>query len=217
MLILKKYSCIKTKIRLFFNRLVRGNRAAKSKYFLNSTELDSGIQLCVEKARRLANASKLLANNEEFLPHSLGLYLFALEEYGKSILLQQAKSSCGNLHLVPRKIFGFDRKAHKKKINEGMKNLPTKTITLEAPYELKQNPNDKTSTVRLKDDEITVSIVANMSGNFSSTGNLDILEDIRWRSFYVDWDNVQRYWKSELRPQKSELLKLISELENCIN
>jgi AbiV family abortive infection protein len=191
----------------------------KSDYFsLNSNELDSGIELCVGKARRLICASKLLANHEEFLSYALGLYVFALEEYGKSRMLQKAKSSCSNLHLVHRKIFGFgDGKSHKKKINEAMKNLPSKTINLQADYELKQNPNDKTRTVSLKDDKIRVSIGPNMSGNFSSRGDVDILEDIRWRSFYLDWDDEQRYWKSELRSTKSELLKLISELENRIN
>jgi AbiV family abortive infection protein len=163
----------------------------KSNYFsLNSNELDSGIELCVGKARRLICASKLLANHEEFLPYALGLYVLALEEYGKSRMLQKAKSSCGNLHLVPRKIFGFgDGKSHKKKINEAMKNLPTKTITLETDIELKQNPSDKTRTVSLKNDKITVSTGLNTSGNFSSTGDVDILEDTRWRSFYLDWDN----------------------------
>lgn len=190
-----------------------------SKYLrLNSNELDSGIELCVRKARRLIYASKLLANHEECLSYALGLYLFALEEYGKSRLLQKEKSSRGNLHLVPRKLFGFgDRKAHKKKINESMKNLPSRTINLRADYELKQNPSDKTRTIRLKDDKIKVSIGAGLSGNFSSASDVDILEDIRWRAFYLDWDNEQRYWKSELRPTKSELLKLMSELENCIN
>jgi AbiV family abortive infection protein len=183
----------------------------------NSNELDSGIELCVGKARRLVNASKLLANHKELLPNALGLYVFALEEYGKSRMLQQAKSSCGNLHLVSRKIFGGDRNSHKKKINEGIKNLASKTINVEAHIELKQNPSDKTRTVSLKDDKIRVSIGPYMSGNFSSTGYVDILEDLRWRSFYLDWDKEQRNWKSELRPQKSELLKLISELENCIN
>jgi hypothetical protein len=115
------------------------------------------------------------------------------------------------------KIFGFgDRNSHKKKIKEGSKNLPTKTIKVETEIVLKQNASDKTRTFSLKDDKINVSIGGGLTGSFSAEGDIDILEDVRWRSFYLDWDNEQRYWKNELRPKKTELLQLLADLENCL-
>ena len=196
--------------------LVRNHR--DNFYSFNSSELDDGIELCVKKTKKLLNASRLLASNEEYLSYALGLYLFALEEYGKSVLLQKSKSSTEHVHLIDKKIFGFrDRNSHRKKIREGSKNLPSKTIKVEADIEIKQNYTDNTRTFSLKDDSIMVSVGGSQTGTFSSEGDIDLVEEIRWRSFYLDWDNDQRFWKNEFRPNQSELLKLITDLENCLN
>lgn len=186
----------------------------KSKtYDLSSSELDHGIELAVKKARKHLNTSKLLASDEQYLSYASALFLFALEEYGKSKLLKKVKSPSKSIHRVDRNIFrGGD--SHRKKIEEGTKDLTSKTIYVEA-YIDKENSNDEPRTISLKKD-IKVSIGAHQSGKFSAAGYTDIQEEIRWRTLYLDWDGSQRYWISEYHIKKDELLKLISELDSCL-
>jgi AbiV family abortive infection protein len=191
-------------------------RKGKDEYYsLNSSELDHGISLAIKKAKEHLDVSKLLVNNEQFLSYSSALFLFALEEYGKSKLLRKAKSPTKSIHLVNRNIFK-DGNSHRRKIEEGRKDLTSKTIQVQPYIELEENSSEETRTISLIKD-IKVSIGPNQSGTFADEGNTNIQEEIRWKTFYLDWDDSQRYWISGYHIKKDELLKLIAELENCLN
>lgn len=176
-------------------------------YRFDTGELNYGINLCIKKTKQLLNASRLLANDKQYLSYALGLYIFALEEYGKSRLLEKGRSPTGSHHLIHKKVFGFgDRNSHRKKIREGTKKLSSNMIKVETGIDLIQNLTEKTRTVALKDDKIKVSIGPSQTGIFSSKDQIDIQEDIRWRCFHVDWDNEERYWKYEFTPKKVTFL-----------
>ena len=179
----------------------------------------TGVQTCalpIYKAKQLLEISKLLANHEQYLSHALGLFVFAVEEYGKSMLLEKQRKRGNSLHKIHKSLFGFGGRSHKRKINEGLKNLTHKMIQVETSMNVTHNVTDKAKIVSLHASKIPVSIGPSQTGSFSSKDVIDIREDIRWRCFYVDWDNNDRYWKNEFLPDKGELLTLIADLENCI-
>lgn len=188
--------------------------SSSDNYLISSLELDHGIKLAVQKAKKHLNASKFLASKEQYLSYASALFLFALEEYGKSKLLKKARNQGKSIHVVDKSIFK-SKDAHTKKIEEGMKDLKTKTMYVEASVEKIENVNDKAKIISLKND-ITVSIGAFLTGKFSATGYTKIQEELRWRTLYLDWDQSQRYWISEYNVKKDELLKLISELKKCL-
>jgi AbiV family abortive infection protein len=78
---------------------------------------------CIENVKSLLNSAKLLLTHGSE-QYALGLYMYAVEEYGKAQLLLMHLSS----YKIPIWVFG--RKAsktfspHDAKIAEGFKNLP---------------------------------------------------------------------------------------------
>jgi hypothetical protein len=192
-------------MRCFFNR-------KDTKIFnLSSHELEEGVELAIKKAKKHLNASKSLIKDEQFAPYASALFLFALQEYGKSKLLRKSKIATKSIHPVNSNIFrGGD--SHKRKIEEGLEDIPSKQILIRSEIEVKYNPSEKGKIVSLKKDIIVLK-PPYLSGKFSAEGYTDIQEEIRWRTFYLDWNDKQRFWQSEYFIETDELLKLISELE----
>lgn len=180
-------------------------------YYLNSNELEEGVELALKKAKKHLNASRLLANDEQFLSYASALFLFALEEYGKSKLLKKSKIVTKSIHPVNSNIFRSGD-SHERKIKEGLKDFKNKKILVRPEIELKNNFNDKTRTVSLKKN-ITISKPPYLSGKFSAKDYTDIQKEIRERTFYLDWDDKQRFWTRHYVIEKDELLKHITELE----
>ena len=60
-------------------------------YSLTDSQLMQGINYCFDKVRRLLNSvESLLHSQDKFWgsSHALGLYTFAIEEFGKGLLLK---------------------------------------------------------------------------------------------------------------------------------
>ena len=86
-------------------------------YFLNHVEMNNGMKLCFNKAKRLLNDANILVDNGGDSSHALGLYIFALEEYGKGLLLRDCKKNAEGNYVVPTYIFG-NKSSHKNKIKK---------------------------------------------------------------------------------------------------
>jgi AbiV family abortive infection protein len=53
-------------------------------------ELNLGCKRCIENVRGLLAGAKILNDNVMTQQYALGLYIYAVEEYGKAILLKRA-------------------------------------------------------------------------------------------------------------------------------
>jgi hypothetical protein len=123
----------------------------------------------------------------------LGLYIFALEEYGKGLFLRDCKKNAEGYYVVPTDIFG-KKSSHENKIKKALDTLPH-DCNIGIAVTVNEAP-DSIRTITLKGDKNIISIYDWSTGNFSSTAD-SIQEDTRWRCFYVDWHDKERYWKYE--------------------
>lgn len=196
-------------------------------YFLSDYELQTGIELCFSKAERLADDAALIIKNNGTSSHTLVLYEFAIEEYGKGKLLRECKSKRntrkGDYYDVDKSIF----KSHQKTSKKALESLPEDCKKIDLEVHITRG-NDRTVTIKRSgktgsnnsknrsDNDGIISIGPMVTGHFTTVG-LDIEKDemnlerhIRWPALYVDWDDQNRTWRHEFFPDIDRLSNAIS-------
>jgi AbiV family abortive infection protein len=80
---------------------------------LKEDQLKQGCKKCIENVQNLLDSAKLLLGNENSHQYALGLYVYAIEEYGKATILKNYLNK--NIYSIPKWVFGsgkYARKAH---------------------------------------------------------------------------------------------------------
>lgn len=137
-------------------------------YSLTDSQLMQGINYCFDKVRRLLNSvESLLHSQDKFWEssHALGLYTFAIEEFGKGLLLKDRYQQGNNNIQIPTWIFAKragEIKPHDEKINRAFKELTdvSKHIMVGIVVD---KPSPATRTLKFRDS-------GQMSKNGMTTG-----------------------------------------------
>jgi hypothetical protein len=80
-------------------------------YSLSGSQLMLGIDYCFNKVSRLLNSVELLLSSQDKFwesSHALGLYTFAIEEFGKGLLLKDRYQQGSHEIQIPSWIFAKD-------------------------------------------------------------------------------------------------------------
>ncbi len=182
-------------------------------YILDESQLQQGFGLCINKSIRLLNDAQLLLENGGDPLHALGLYSFALEEYGKALLLRDSRL-VKDRRYVPKRIFGRgekSRKAHEEKFSKALQDLPDSCvkIPLTLYVQLKHNVSEKSQTFRFsyKNQTTSVSVPGHTTGLFEDISGLDLIVDFVARQvcFYMDWDDEGKSWTPPIIPYPGKL------------
>jgi len=185
------------------------------KYRIDEDKLFQGVSNSLSKALSLANDAESLLKNIESFNHALGLYGFAIEEYGKAISLLESKK-LNTKYEVSIGIFN-GQSAHNRKFGIAVRDLPSICKDFRSFFEIKANTSSRTQTFHGMDGE---------SVSYAS-GETGIKEDIthegffmsrktRERCFYEDWDNNIEDWVSPLPIKINRLRSAIKEFRNHI-
>ena len=173
---------------------------------------------CIQNVNSLLSCAKLLGDNDDTRQYAAGLYLYAVEEYGKAQLLKQLLKQTGGK--IPGWIFGRGdsriSNAHNAKINEGFKNLPDECQILSVGVKMEINTNEKTQTFKIGRKQ-KVSPLGFATGNFVDTSSGSRVElDFKTAFFYIDWDDENRIPSSRIAVEKTQLYKIIRLFEEKI-
>ena len=97
-------------------------------YDFTEEQLRNTIDRCIENIQGLLKSAQRLLEDKSTVQHALGLYMYAIEEYGKAHLLKSHLAANKNHILIPRWIFGVgnppNNTSHNEKLREGFRNLP---------------------------------------------------------------------------------------------
>lgn len=172
-------------------------------YLLKETELKEGIAICRNKVLRLLGDAEVLAANQDGLLSSLALYIFAVEEYGKLLLLKKClyAPAVRGQYPIPRSVFR-GASAHKRKFKAAKAHLPPLCTYLLRSIRVPANIAQESATIqypgREKGKQATVSVPAGATGLFTvgtiSEGTEKVQLAERSRILYVDWDDGKRKW-----------------------
>lgn len=67
---------------------------------LTKKEVDTASERCIQNVNSLLSCAKLLTDNDDTRQYAVGLYVYAVEEYGKAQLLKQLWKQTGVKYLV---------------------------------------------------------------------------------------------------------------------
>ena len=165
-------------------------------------------------------SSRLLIDSKNSQEFALGLYLYAVEEYGKAILLKKSITGNKTNYVIDGWILGIGkpkgwRNSHDPKLKEGFDNLPADYIVRSKGVVIDE-ASSKTRTiiiekVKTTDSETIVSVMARTTGTFFNSSELiyNFDRELKDECFYMDWDSKNRSWKYRLAVDAQELKKNI--------
>jgi hypothetical protein len=165
-------------------------------FLLTAAEINEGMQILKRKVLSFLEDAEILARNNGQISHYVGLYLYALEEFGKLLLLEdslQSNSINGQYH-VDKGIFGKEddstkrTQAHKLKFDRALKTLPSDCGSRCKSKIIKNAPNAPGPIT-----EEVIAIVKDTQAQFSPFEISD-----RIKGFLIDWDDNNRRWDSSL-------------------
>jgi AbiV family abortive infection protein len=193
----------------------------KPDYELTTAVLNDGIRRCVENIASLLDSAMTLASTKS--NYALGLYLYAVEEFGKALLMKQEYIKKNQTHKIPQKWF-IGREAHKEKLKTAFQNLPesckkvhAKIITVPyGPYKINVDKNKRL----WQHEQTKVKLLEDVNGGLIE-GNMivELPIDLRMREnmFHTSYDIVARRFKNGISPRSDELKQSIQEMQKVVS
>jgi len=166
-----------------------------SKYYeIPKTQVKEGIKIALENSRDLIHEGLTLLENFAVSFHVLGMYTFALEEYGKALILEENLMTTENNCKVPKEIFY----KHSKKFEKALNAIPHNCKNVFVETESFVNSTKKSKMVKSrKGDEYELGaghamvLTEPMLADFES----------RLNCFYLGWDSKNKIWKNPPSPE----------------
>jgi AbiV family abortive infection protein len=207
--------------------------AKKNPYLFTDGELRNGCSRCIENVMGLLNGAKMLLEDRRLEVFALGLYIYAVEEYGKAILLKKSITPGKTKHQIDGWILGHGNPtnpndpsdkttSHDAKIKLGFDNLPVVCRSIFRGVTIyKAGLSNRTIFVKKdKKGQIggSVSVQKGTTGKFIDTTNLYSLDnlDLKTACFYIDWDIKNKNWNYELATDREQLRRNIKTFENAL-
>ena len=187
------------------------------KYHIEEYKLFQGVSNSIEKALSLANDAKCLLKKKDSFAHALGLYGFAIEEYGKAISLLESKK-LKTCYKVSIGIFEGPT-AHDRKFGRAIRDLPSICTDLQHFLTVRIRTNNPTTpqTFHGMDGE-SVSRGRDLTGKFEDKTDEGFFmsSKTRERCFYEDWDEWTNNWRPSLPIKINKLKMVIGNFQNHI-
>lgn len=183
-------------------------------YALTKDELILGIKQAKENAILLAKQALFLTKKKEHVITSLGLYSFALEEWGKCLLLHDSLSK-GNYQIN----IGIFRgsKPHKLKFSRGLDDIPNECKHFRKILDLS---NETTILGKHVGDHLILHGISKSGKTWKSkipVGDFLIDFNARMDCFYLDWDDHNRRWKKQNPVDRKDLQNKIKNFLKYVN
>jgi hypothetical protein len=102
-------------------------------------ELRDGCRKCIDNVKGLLHIASLLLDNTNSHQYALGLYVYAIEEYGKAILLKSYITGNKDKYRIPSWTFGKGKPT--------IKSIEDDSVLRNLLWELVGNPNLKSNTI----------------------------------------------------------------------
>lgn len=193
-----------------------GHGKTSTYYLLTREQLQEGITKCFENVRELLNTSFTLTAGKS--QYALGLYIIAVEEFGRALLLANCEPPDLNTKWckVSRMLFKGGN-AHKEKINmayslllDSCKNVFATVIDHPSFGNKINTLKDRTGRYR----NLSVPLPKGVRGNFLVPVPVgrDMLED----TFYVEWDRRNNKWRFVFTARADRLRAAIQDFQELL-
>lgn len=179
----------------------------KEFYEFTKEQLLEGIQLTKNNVFLLAKQALFLLKKKENSSTALGVYSFAIEEWGKYLILSDNLKKSN--YSIGVEIFGKAPNPHKSKFQNGLENIPNNCKIFTKPLDIKKMMDGESVYIGKSDskDFVIYGLTEKPTffANEISVGNFSINFNARKECFYVDWDVERNAWKQPLLVSRKKL------------
>lgn len=162
---------------------------------LNEAQIREGCKRCKQNVERMLNSASILLQHEDSQQYSLGLYIYAVEEFGKAISLKGIIKDSQSTYEIPEWIF----EDHPTKLIKGFENLPEKCRMIARGIKVSPNLSGRTKVIKI-DAERQIAIGAFATGWFLNNSSYNYKQNIILKEacFYIDWDKRNGTWTYDI-------------------
>lgn len=177
-------------------------KTKKEDFQVNETQLNEGIIECIKNVNRLCRTALIILESEKNIFHALGLYTYAIEEYGKALYLKEILSEKKDQYLIEaEKKF----KDHRFKFSKAWEKLPENCKF----YESNLSSNDPEFADEYYYNNIKPKLPHGMYPFLSTAIQHHVDFPARLECFFVDWDYEKKSWKKFPKQDKNRLRQTI--------
>ena len=184
-------------------------------YYLSKEQIDEGIYLCLKKVEQILNDVEILCQNNGDETSAVYLYTVAVEEFGKSLLLEECLSEPPGLKGIPVSVDLFaGSKAHELKFSRAFHDLPDECVGYydvdpwHEKYKIPSEHQERLQEVIEMQDSLK-KLEKKWPNSEFIVGSIELGFDfpIRKTLLYVNWDPVNEIWNKDvtINPYKTIL------------
>ena len=180
-------------------------------YKIPKNQVEGGIGLCLINSKQILEDTMLLLRRVTSMSTALGLYTYALEEYGKALLLYDEVKKSQTICNIPQKIF----RDHEPKFKRALSTLPKDYKTFcEGRRFIIPSTIDENDVVGSHGERIvrTTATTAYYESEEVCVTDFDTRKD----AFFVGWDDKKEKWKFEIGIIDTKLEEMIQKLKEKI-
>lgn len=174
-------------------------------------ELLQGIRYCLANISTLLDQSQKACQKFSDNAIALGLYTFAIEEFGKLLYMLEAYKIEKGIYKIPKNIFS-GRESHNIKFKKALEKLPTECILPQYGIEVHTNMSPEDIVIPVNPHGESITIGGGLTGTFSIETDNPIDLVTRMGCFYLDWDNTNNTWKAKPKVLDEGMIKSITKL-----
>ena len=175
-------------------------------YYLSKEQIGEGIDLCLKKVQQILNDVEILCQNDGDETSAVYLYTVAVEEFGKSLLLEECLNNPPEPKGIPVSTNLFTGlKAHELKFSKAFHELPDECVGYYNvnPWDEKHKiPSEYKERLRdvMKAQESLKKLEKKWPNVEFRVESMELGFDfpIRKTLLYVNWDPVNEIWNKDV-------------------
>ena len=187
--------------------------------YVSASQLRAGMRLCIENIEHLLSATLAVSKSDANASHALGLYTFAVEEFGKLYVMKNARKYQGKGYALPQFLFGsrFSNSigSHDLKFVIALRNLPKQCTRMSMHYKMRSALAMK---VKVLDPDNPRAYTQELPIGFNviAKRKLPVYLNARLSCFYVDWDENTKKWKVQYFADATNLEKAVAKFKEVL-
>lgn len=162
-------------------------------FLIEESKVLEGIERSISNITDILKISEKIVEEDSDNSVALGLFSFAIEEFGKALLLKECLSG-KKICKVPRDLFK-GKKSHDIKFKKALDNLPIEVKYAIPGITIKSNTSLESKKITLTSRGDSVTLPPGLTGKFSMIGTFPTNFDMRMSCFYLDWEDTKKTWK----------------------
>lgn len=162
-------------------------------YRIEREKLEESIGFCIANVTVILDKTTKIIDKNSDNSIALGLYTFAIEEFGRAILLREYLKENKKTYSVSKDIF----ESHEMKFRKAVEKLPMECVNPVYGVEISNNTSPDIVRIPVTPKGHEVAFAPATTGTAMIVGDAPIDLLTRMSCFFLDWDDSKKKWKNK--------------------